>query len=139
MKQEGKAKALREWLQSWEGFSKFTRLNASVDSAEENSVTIVSNDEVQQRYINGTALRDYTFEVRIGATWSSGNDTINETAQAWGEQLHDWLTSEAGYPAWEGVEFVELVPLSNTPTLQAVDEGQRTALYSFQARITYRE
>lgn len=136
--QQGKAKALREWLQSWESWETFTRLNATVEEAGENSVTIVANDEVQQRFINGTALRDYTFEVRLALDWSAGNDNVNETAQALGESFHDWLTSEAGYPAWD-VEFVELVPLSNTPTLQAVDQDQGTALYSFQARITYRE
>ncbi len=136
--QKGKAQALREWLQGWEGFEEFTRLNALVQTAGESAVNIVYNDEVKQRYIDGTALRDYTFELLLATDWSAGNDSINVKAQEVGESLHDWLTSEAGFPAWD-VDFVELIPLFNTPTLKAVNDDETAAVYSFQARITYRD
>lgn len=136
--QTGKAAKLRDWLQSWEGFEDYTKLNAVVEEPGESAVRIIGNDEVVSQYIDGTALRDYTFELLLSADWSDGNSTANETAAEWGERLHDWLTTEAGFPDWD-VEFVRLTPLSNTATLAAVSEDQKTALYSFQARITYRE
>lgn len=136
--QTGKAAKLRDWLQGWSGFEDYTKLNAVVEEPGESAVRIIENDEVVSQYIDGTALRDYTFELLLSADWSDGNSTANATAAEWGERLHDWLTTEAGFPVWD-VEFVKLTPLSNTATLAAVSEDQRTALYSFQARITYRE
>lgn len=136
--QTGKAAKLRDWLQGWDGFEDYTKLNAVVEEPGESAVRIIENDEVVSQYIDGTALRDYTFEILLSADWSDGNSTANTAAAEWGERLHDWLTTEAGYPDWD-VEFVRLTPLSNTATLAAVSEDQKTALYSFQARITYRE
>ena len=136
--QTGKAAKLRDWLQGWEGFEDYTKLNAVVEEPGESAVRIIENDEVVSQYIDGTALRDYTFEILLSADWSDGNSTANAVAAEWGERLHDWLTTEAGCPDWD-VEFVKLTPLSNTATLAAVSEDQKTALYSFQARITYRE
>lgn len=137
---EGKADALQKWLKGWDGIGDYLKLNAAVHDAGEAAVNIVYNDHVLRRYIDGSTERDYTFELLLVTDWSAGFDTINAEALNLGARWLDWVERQYPVNVPEGFGSVTAIePLYNTPSLKSVDEDGQTAVYSFQARITYRE
>lgn len=140
---EGKAEALQNWLKTWSGIDQYLKLNATTNEVGDKAVNVIYNDRVVAEYINGTALRDYTFELVLVADWSDGFDSINEEAMSFGERWADWVNEQ--FRAGNMPDFGDTATITkiestyNTPSVALVYPDSKTARYSFQARIEYRE
>lgn len=141
MNENEKAEALKRWAAGWPDLDGYLKLNAIVTEDGDRSINVVSNDYVLSQYIDGTALREYTFALKAMLPWSDGYDDVNSDAQG---LAHSWLSWVAdqwpdNLPDWEGAKITALEPLYNTPTLSMVYQDDGVAEYMFQAKITYEE
>lgn len=138
---QGKAKKLLEWLKGWDGFDDYLKLNAIVSKEDDASLNIVVNDEVVQRFIDGSAIRDFSFQVKMVYPWSDGYDDTNSEAFDSMSSLLDWLDEQipTNAPDWDGAEVMELIFINNVPSLDYVLEGDEMAEYSVTAKIRYKE
>lgn len=138
---KGKADALVEWLKGWEGFDDYLKLNALVTKEGDASVNIVVNDAEVEKYIDGTAIRDFTFQIKSVQPWSDGYDQTNVDAVEGLSALLDWLDDQLpdNKPNWEGADITELILLNNAPSLDYVHETDELAEYSITAKLRYKE
>lgn len=138
---QGKADKLLDWLKGWEGFDDYLKLNALVTKENDSSLNIIVNDELVDEFIDGTAIRDFTFQVKMVLPWSDGYDTTNAEAFDTMSSLLDWLDDQipTNKPEWEGAEIMELILINNAPSFDYVHEGDEVAEYSVAAKIRYKE
>lgn len=139
---EGKAEAVKKWLQTWDGLSDYVRLNALPTEAGAAAVNVSYTDLAEREFINGTADRVYLFSLVLMADWSDGYDDVNARAIRLGEKWLDWVSSqyEAGNtPDFGDGVITAIEPVYNTPAVAAVYEESHVAKYLFQAKIKYRE
>lgn len=139
----GKTKAVLEWAKGWPELEGYIKLNA-LDANEPGDAAVMPayNDVAVTEYIDGTAERVFTFELRVALPWSDGIDEVNATAATLAESWLDWV-SEA-YPSnvpdfGEAAKITDIVPLQNVPSVALVYPDNHTAEYSFSARIEYTE
>lgn len=143
MGSNGKTAAVVEWLKTYPGLDVYLKLNATELEAGERTVNTVCNDAKVREFIDGTVERQYTFAVVMVCDWSSGFDTVNAEAEAWGELWLDWC--DAQFKAGNVPDFGEtctiraIESLQNIPSLAATYQEEQLARYMFQARITYWE
>lgn len=138
---KGKADALLEWLKGWSGFDGLLKLNALVTQDGDASLNIVVNDALVQLYVDGTAIRDFTFQIKSIQPWSDGYDQTNIDAVENLSDLLDWLDDQfpENKPNWEGADIMEMILLNNAPSLDYVHETDELAEYSITAKIRYEE
>jgi hypothetical protein len=91
---------------------------------------------IKTKYIDGTAEREFVFQLRLITRWSDGNDDINLDAQEMADSWFDWVQSQDEVP---GFTDSHVEPAQNIPVLNAVFEDEQMAEYLFQAIITYME
>lgn len=139
----GKTKAALEWAKGWPELNGYLKLNA-IDSETVGDAAIMptSNDFVIRQYIDGSADRYFTFELRMVVGWSDGFDTVNEEAVRLMESWLEWVAEQ--YPRnvpdfgpYAKVTAIE--PLGNMPEPALVYAEGQTAEYSFSARVYYTE
>ena len=137
-----KAKAIKEWAQSWTS-SPSVKLNAVNVEDGEMSVLIDATDNVITQYIDGTAEREYVFALVCVLPWSVGTDDINLQSMDFAGSWFDWVeeqNSKRAFPDFgkaaqiNAVRCVENTPL---PALVYSDEG--VAKYQFFAKVFYTE
>lgn len=129
-----------DWARGWPELEGYLDLNSIVSKSGDKAINTVSNERIVQQYINGEAVREYTFALAYIVDWSSGTDDINQIAMRLGESWLEWVTEQnrkKNFPDLPNVESV--VPLQNIPTLAMVYESDSIAKYQFQCKITYRE
>lgn len=138
---KGKADKVLEWAKGWSGFDGFLKLNALVNQENDASLNIVVNDKIVQRYIDGSAIRDFTVQFKMVLPWSDGFDMINIQGMEIMSDLLDWIDNQYpdNLPEWEGCNILEITALSNAPSLDAVNSQDSLAEYSVQAVIRYEE
>lgn len=138
---EGKATALKKWLKGWEGVQGHIKLSAINAETSDKSLNIVENDHVLQKYIDGTAKREYTFALKMMVEWSNSFDTINDESQALMDSWLDWVAVQYpdNVPQWEHAKITNIEPLYNVSALSNVYQDEGLAEYMFQAKITYEE
>ena len=142
MNAEGKTAAMLEWAKGWPELDGYLKLNAFVTQDGETSIAPVQNDAVVQRYIDGTALRRYTFQLRIMTLWSGGYDPVNEAAEALACSWQDWVSrqyAEGNLPDFGGAEVTGIEPVYNVPALNFVYQDDGLAEYLIQAVVEYQE
>lgn len=143
MGMHGKTEAVVEWLKTYPGLDGYLKLNATELTAGERTVNTVYNDAKVREFIDGTVERQFTFALVMVCDWSSGFDTVNAEAEAWGEMWLDWC--DAQFKAGNVPDFGDkctiraIESLQNIPSLAATYQEEQLARYMFQARITYWE
>ena len=137
----GKAEAFLEWAKGWPELDGFLKLNAITTDEGDCSLNVVQNDAAVERYIDGTAVREFTFELRTIAPWSSGYDPVNLQAEAFAASWQDWVASQfpGNVPDFGAAEVTAIEPSWNVPALNFVYQDDGLAEYLVQAKITYIE
>lgn len=141
MKTAGKTEAVVDWAKGWPDLGGYLKLNAISSEAGDASLDTVYNDAKVQDYIDGRALREYTFALVMMADWSDGFDATNAEANRLNESWIDWVDSQFpdNVPEWPGAIFQSIESIYNVPSLAAVYQDESLAKYMFQAKITYIE
>lgn len=141
MKTEGKTEAVVEWAKGWPDLGGYLKLNSISSESGDASLDTVYNDAKMQDYIDGRALREYTFALVMMADWSDGFDATNAEANRLNESWIDWVDSQFpdNVPEWPGAIFQSIESIYNVPSLAAVYQDESLAKYMFQAKITYIE
>lgn len=142
MKMEGKTQAAFEWAKGWEKLDGFLKLNALINQDGDATFSTAYNDREVIGYNDGTAKREYTFQLRVIAPWSDGYDSTNVEAERMATEWYDWVAEQfekGNLPQWEGANIIGIDPINNAPALNAVFQDDSTAEYVIQALITYIE
>lgn len=139
----GKTSAVLMWAKGWPELKGYLKLNAlDVNDTDNAAIIPTYNDVAVNEYIDGTADRQYTFELRIVRPWSDGVDDVNEEATKLAESWLEWVSES--YPLivpdfGPGATVTGIEPLQNVPTPSMVYPDDEKAVYSFSARINYTE
>lgn len=130
-----------DWAKGWPDLGGYLKLNAISSESGDASLDTVYNDAKVQDYIDGRALREYTFALVMMADWSDGFDATNSEANRLSESWIDWVDSQFpdNVPEWPGAIFQSIESIYNVPSLAAVYQDESLAKYMFQAKITYIE
>lgn len=141
MKTAGKTEAVVEWAKGWPDLNGYIKLNAITSESGDASIDTVYNESKVQEFIDGRALREYTFALVMMADWSDGFDATNAEANRLSESWIDWVDSQYpdNVPDWPGAMFQSIESVYNVPSLAAVYQDESLAKYMFQAKITYIE
>lgn len=137
-----KTDAVVEWAKQWEGFDEFLKLNAIV--IDEGQATLVTDpqDISLIKYIDGTDIREYAFDLRMVLPWSNGYDQINDNSMAFAVALQDWVVEQRAkqnYPAWEDATITDIQPTQTMPKLNMVYQEDALAEYLVHVLINYQE
>lgn len=139
----GKTEAVRLWAAGWPELDGVLKLNAINDETPGDAAMFPTyNDPVIRQYIDGTADRYFTLELRMVLSWSNGIDTANSEATRLMESWLEWVSEQFpdNVPDFGASATVtDIQPLQNTPTPALVYAESQTAEYSFSARIYYTE
>lgn len=137
-----KTDAVVDWAKKWDGFGDFLKLNSIV--IDEGQATLVTDpkDVSILKYIDGTDIRQYAFQLRMVLPWSDGYDSVNENSLAFAVKLQDWLVEqdkEGKYPEWEDTLITSLLPTQTIPALNFVYQEDSLAEYLIPVLIKYEE
>lgn len=140
MRLEGKTDAAVAWAKTWPDLDEYLKLNAIATDEGDAAFTTVYSDAEGKPYIDGTAQHVYTFGLRMVLPWSSGYDTVNAEAERLMERWRDWVDAQypSNIPDWPGAEIEGIRALYDVPAVTVYEEDS-TAVYNFQAAITYTE
>lgn len=138
---EGKAEAVLEWARTWPELDGYLKLNATVAENGDASLNVVQGDSVVMKYIDGSAQRQWIFQLKVIVPWSDGHDEINEAAERFAASWQDWVASQypGNIPEWPNAEITGIEPQWNTPALNYIYEDGSLAEYVVQAVIDYIE
>lgn len=139
---KGKTDAVVEWAKKWDGFDGYLKLNSIVAEEGESTIVTDATDREVDKYIDGTANRQYQFNLRIVLPWSSGFDKTNSNSMEVAVMLYDWAESKneaRDYPDWEGALIVDLIPTLSMPRVNFVYEEDGLAEYLIPFIINYEE
>lgn len=139
---EGKTKAALEWAKGWDKLDGYLKLNALITEDGDATFNTSYNDVSVAEYNDGTAKRQYTFQLRVIAPWSDGYDPVNIQAEQLAASWLDWVAEQyklGNLPEWEGADIISIRPAQNAPALNAVFQEDSLAEYMIQAVITYIE
>lgn len=135
----GKTYAALEWAKGWPNLDGYLKLNAIILFGDDATLDTTVNDAEVISYIDGTALREFTFQLRIIAPWSDGYDATNIEAMKLASEWQDWVSRQydLGNVPDFGANITAIESVKNAPALNAVYEKDNLAEYLIQARITY--
>lgn len=138
---KGKAEKLLEWAKKWPSFNGYLKLNALVNKDGDASLNIVANDKIIERFIDGTAKREFTAQFKMVLPWSDGYDPTNVNSETIAASLLDWIDAQypSNIPDWENCNIYEIITQGNAPSLDLVNEQDELAEFSVQALIRYEE
>lgn len=137
-----KTPAVFDWLLTWPELDGYLKMNAVLAEPDSASFNVVPNEAVVSRYIDGTAVRRYTFQLKAVLPWSDGYDAVNAEANALVSSWHDWVASQyarGNAPLWQGARITDIRPTENAPGLNFVYQDEGLAEYVFEAVIDYEE
>lgn len=140
-KLKGKADKLVDWLKGWDGFDSYLKFNALVRTEGDASVNVVVNSTPIEKFIDGTAIYDFTFRVNMMFAWSDGFDSTNTEAFNTMSSLLDWIDEQYpdNTPDWDGAEIMDITVTDSAPSLDYVEASDEMAQYSIVAKIRYKE
>lgn len=132
-----------EWAKGWDGFNGYLKLNALIASDGEATIVTDATDNVLTEYINGDAIRQYYFNLRMVMPWSSGFDQTNQDSMAVAVQLYDWVEEQnatGNYPDWgDDALITEIANTQSQPQVNFIYEEDGLAEYLIACRIEYEE
>lgn len=137
-----KYEAVLAWANTWPALGGYLKFNAILTAEGDASLNGIPNELVRESYIDGTALRRLTAQMKLIVPWSDGHDPVNVEQ---GERVASWLDwvstqYDAGnVPAWDGAQIVGIEPSQNAPSIAAVYQDDGLAEYAFEAVIEYVE
>lgn len=103
----------------------------------------IAGEEVEKRYVDGTAIKRYDFMFRVMFALSQNADTTNTDNMFTLRQWQDWIREqehEGNYPDFgDKCSGYRLENLSNMPQLAQTYNAGQMAKYQFPARLTYTE
>lgn len=137
-----KTPAVFDWLLTWPELDGYLKMNAILTEADSTSFNVVPNEAVVEAYIDGTARRRYTFQLKAVLPWSDGYDGVNAKAEQMVATWHDWVSSQydaGNVPLWQGARITDIYPTQNAPGLNFVYQEDGLAEYVFEAVIDYEE
>lgn len=137
-----KTPAVFDWLLSWPELNGYLKMNAILTEPDAASFNVVPNEYVTERYIDGTARRQYTFQLKAVLPWSAGYDGVNHNAEKLVATWHDWVSAQFGegnVPLWKKAKITDIAPTQNAPGLNFVYQDEGLAEYVFEAVIDYEE
>lgn len=139
----GKTDAVLDWAKGWPELDGMLKLNAlDAETVGDASLITDYNDYAINEYIDGTADRYFTVELRMVLGWSDGFDVTNAEAARLMESWMEWVSEQ--YPRnvpdfGAKASVTGISPLQNMPVPAMVYPDSQTAEYSFTARIYYTE
>lgn len=139
----GKTKAVMNWARGWPELKGYLKLNAiDTETVGDAAVMPISDDLAVREWIDGTADRVFTADLRMVLSWSDGFDDINEEAVRLMESWMEWVAEQ--YPRnvpdlGEAARVTAIEPVQNMPEPSMIYAESQTAEYSFLARISYTE
>lgn len=139
---EGKTTAALEWAKGWPEIDGYLKLNAIIDKDGQATFDTSYNDVAIEVYNDGTAKRQYTFQLRIITPWSDGLDKTNLKAMQLASNWLDWVSDQyenKNLPDFGDAVIINIEPAQNAPALNRVNSEESTAEYLIQAIITYIE
>lgn len=137
----GKTRAVFDWLLTWPQLDGYLKANAILAEPDSASFNVTPNERVLEEFIDGTARRRYTFQLKMVLPWSDGYDGVNLAAEALVSSWHDWVSAQfaaGNVPLWEA-EITDIRPTENAPGLNFVYQEEGLAEYVFEAEIRYEE
>lgn len=137
----GKTRAVFDWLLTWPQLDGYLKANAILAEPDSASFNVIPNERVLEEFIDGTARRRYTFQLKMVLPWSDGYDGVNLAAEALASSWHDWVSAQfaaGNVPLWEA-EITDIRPTENAPGLNFVYQEEGLAEYVFEAEIRYEE
>lgn len=137
---QGKTDAALEWAKTWPKLDGFLKLNAILAQDGDASFNTAYSTSVIEKYVDGTAKRQFVFMLKMMLPWSDGYDPVNEEANALMESWRDWVDEQfpANVPDFKGAEIDGIEALYDVPAV-TVYADESVAEYNFQARIIYTE
>ena len=138
----GKAKAVFDWLLTWDQLDGYLKMNAILAEPDASSFNVVPNEAVLEEFIDGTAKRRYTFQLKVVLPWSAGYDAVNLAAESLTSSWLDWVSEQyakGNVPLWSGANITGINPTQNAPGLNFVYQDEALAEYVFEAAIDYEE
>lgn len=140
---DGKAKAVLDWANTWPEIDGLLKMNAIINKPGDASMNPVPNAPSVKEFNDGTALREYSFQLCIVLDWSDGNDDTNIEAMSKSSQWLDWVNEQyetGNMPDFgANAEITDVRFAQNAPMLNAVYEGDSLAEYLIQVIIRYIE
>lgn len=140
---DGKAKAVLDWAKEWPEIDGLLKLNAVLTQEGEASMNTITNDPLVSEFNDGTALREYSFQLCLVLNWSDGYDDTNGEAMSKASQWLDWVNEQyatGNLPDFgANAEITDVRFAQNAPMLNAVYEGDSLAEYLIQVIIRYIE
>lgn len=138
---EGKAKEVLEWARKWPEIDGYLKLNALVSQDGDASLNVIQTDSTVKKFIDGTAIREYLFQLKIVTAWSDGFNPVNVEAERLAASWIDWVNRQYpdNVPDFGDAEITDISAIQNAPALNMVYQDDGLAEYAIQAKITYRE
>lgn len=139
MKREGKTDAIKAWVKSWPYLDDLIKLNAILSREDDASLNPVGTDSAGKPFIDGSAVHEYVFQLKLVLPWSDGYDDVNTEAQKLMESWMDWVDEQFpnNVPEWDAeIEAIEAV--STEPDIMVYQEDS-VAEYNFIGKIIYSE
>jgi hypothetical protein len=139
---KNKTPAVFDWLLTWPELDGYLKLNAILAQPNQAAFNVVPNEAVVETFIDGTARRRYTFQLKAVLPWSDGYDGVNADADRLVASWHDWVAEQyrnGNVPLWEGAQITDIRPTENAPGLNFVYQDEGLAEYVFEAVIDYEE
>jgi len=106
------------------------------------SIAPVASARAVKAYINGSAIKEYTFALQVTLAVSNAQDNINVQNMYTLRKWQDWIEEQAKaqvYPDFgEKCQMMKLENVGNMPGMAQRFEGG-TAKYQFFAKLTYLE
>lgn len=139
----GKTNAVLDWAKGWPELGGYLKLNAlNTETVGDAALITDYNDYAINEYIDGTADRYFTVDLRMVLSWSDGFDGTNSEAVRLMESWMEWVAEQ--YPRnvpdfGHNATVTDIQPLQNVPVPSMVYAENQTAEYSFSARIFYTE
>lgn len=140
---EDKAQSALEWAKGWPHLDGYLKLNAIITDDNDATLDTTQTDSVIKKFIDGTAERVFTFQLRIIAAWSDGYDSTNVEAMKLASNWKDWVNSQyqvGNVPDFgEDAKITGIESPKNSPALNAVYKNDNLAEYLISAEIFYIE
>lgn len=137
-----KEKALQDWAQENPFLTDRLMFDFLGGKSGNCSLSPIFQDAIVKKYIDGTAVRQYTFAWQVTFRISETTDDINTQNMLLLRKWQAWIDEQQSlrnYPAFgEKCVIEKLENLHNMPQMAQRSENG-TAKYQFFARLTYRE
>lgn len=140
-----KADKVLQWAKDgWDFLNGYLKLNALLLDDYEAALVPVYSDLVvdDTEYLDGTAKRRFSFQLRIVTQWSDGYDDINARAMDLVSKWLDWVNAQfddGNLPDFGNAIITGIESDQDMPSIDVTNPDEGKAEYVFFGRINYIE